>query len=41
MMKKFILRLLIIGSPLIVLYAYPMLRYANGESYGDLSQLGS
>lgn len=40
-MKKFILRTLIVCCPLIVLYAYPMLRYANGESYGDLSQLGS
>ena len=40
-MKKFILRTLIVCCPLFVLYAYPMLRYANGESFGDLSQLGN
>lgn len=40
-MKKFILRFLLICSPLIALYAYPMLRYAHGDSLGDLSQLGS
>lgn len=41
MMKKFIIRILIFSSPVIALYAYPMLRYANGESYGALIQLGS
>lgn len=40
-MKKFIIRFLLICSPFVVLYAYPMLRYAHGESFGDLSQLGS
>lgn len=40
-MKKFIIRILIFCSPVVALYAYPMLRYANGESYGALVQLGS
>ena len=41
MMKKFIIRMLIFSIPVIALYAYPMLRFANGESFGDLSQLGN
>lgn len=40
-MKKFITRVLLICSPLIILYAYPMVRFANGESFGDLSQYGN
>ena len=40
-MKKFICRTLLICSPLIALYVYPMIRFANGESFGDLSQLGN
>ena len=40
-MKRFILRTLIVCCPLVVLYVYPMLRFANGDSFGDLSQLGN
>ena len=40
-MKRFALRVLLFCAPVIVLYAYPMLRYARGECFGDLSQLGN
>lgn len=40
-MKRFIIRTLLICSPVIILYAYPVWHYARGESFGDLSPLGN